>query len=176
MTLAATLAALAMATAPMAYAQTAAAPHDDTTTTTAPKTAPNPASDLNATPGTEAHTTAGTNVSAAAPTQIGSDELRASKIIGSTVYDQQNKDVGSVKDIVLGRDGKVSAVVLDVGSFLGMGGKYVAVKMADLRMDNDNRLTLGMTKDQLKEAQAYQLDRNEVGSGSSTPPGTAKTH
>jgi sporulation protein YlmC with PRC-barrel domain len=85
------------------------------------------------------------------------DQMRASKLIGSSVYDVQNQDIGSVKDIILTKSGGVSGVVIDVGSFLGMGGKYVAVSMNDLKTNND-RLTLGRTKDQLKAAPAFQLE------------------
>ncbi|HVC50453.1 MAG TPA: PRC-barrel domain-containing protein [Stellaceae bacterium] len=84
------------------------------------------------------------------------NQMRASKLIGSSVYDVQNQDIGSVKDLVLDRDGKIAAVVLDVGSFLGVGGKFVAVSLADIKTDN-NRLTLDRTKAQLKSAQAYNL-------------------
>lgn len=91
----------------------------------------------------------------------GSGELRASQIIGSTVYDVQNEDIGSVKDVVLNHDGKVSAVVLDVGAFLGMGGKYVAVALNDLKTDND-RLTLHQTKSQLQSAQPYRLTNDNT--------------
>jgi sporulation protein YlmC with PRC-barrel domain len=115
-----------MASAPLAYAQTAA-----------PQTAPA----HRATP--SAFTT-------------GSGELRASQVIGSTVYDVQNQDIGSVKDVILDANGKVSAVVIDVGAFLGMGGKYVAVALNDLKTDN-NRLTLDRSKSQLESAQPYQL-------------------
>ncbi|HEX3883385.1 MAG TPA: PRC-barrel domain-containing protein [Stellaceae bacterium] len=87
------------------------------------------------------------------------DQMRASKLIGTSVYDVQNQDIGSVKDLVVSRSGQISAVVIDVGSFLGMGGKYVAVSMNDLKTDN-NRLTLGRTKDQLKAAPAFQLEPN----------------
>ena len=58
---------------------------------------------------------------------IQTDEIRASKMIGSAVYDVQNRKIGSVDDVILNKDGKVDAVVIDVGSFLGMGGKDVAV-------------------------------------------------
>ena len=85
-----------------------------------------------------------------------SGELQASKLIGSTVYDVQNQNIGSVKDIVLDKAGRVTAVVVDVGAFLGAGGKYVAVSLNDLKMNND-RLTLDRSKDQLKSAPAYQL-------------------
>jgi hypothetical protein len=54
---------------------------------------------------------------------IQSDEVRASKMIGSTVYDLQNRNIGKVSDLVLNKEGAVDVVVLDVGSFLGMGGQ-----------------------------------------------------
>lgn len=86
-----------------------------------------------------------------------SGDLRASQLIGSTVYDVQNRNIGSVKDIVLDRNGQVHAVVVDVGAFLGVGGKYVAVNLADLKTEND-RLTLNRSKEELQAAQSYQLD------------------
>ncbi|HEX3863498.1 MAG TPA: PRC-barrel domain-containing protein [Stellaceae bacterium] len=85
------------------------------------------------------------------------NQVRASKYIGSTVYDLHNRDIGSVKDLVLDQSGRVGEVVVDVGTFLGMGGKYVAVSMADIKTDN-NRLTLDRTKEQLQAAQAFQLE------------------
>jgi len=86
--------------------------------------------------------------------------LRASQMIGSTVYDVQNRNIGSVKDIVLDHDGKVGAVIVDVGAFLGVGGKYVAVSLNDFKTDND-RLTLNRSKEQLQAAQSYQLDNRQ---------------
>ena len=60
-------------------------------------------------------------------------------------------------------------MVVDVGAFLGMGGKDVAVHLSDIKTDN-NRLTLDMTKEQLQQAQAYQLENPDTGAGSSTSP------
>jgi sporulation protein YlmC with PRC-barrel domain len=99
------------------------------------------------------------------------DQMRASKLIGSSVYDVQNQDIGSVKDIVLTKAGNVSSVVIDVGSFLGMGGKYVAVSMNDLKTNND-RLTLDRTKDQLKAAPAFQLEPKDA-NGNTNPTNSA---
>jgi sporulation protein YlmC with PRC-barrel domain len=97
------------------------------------------------------------------------DEIRASKMIGSTVYDVQNRNIGSVKDLVLNRDGKVDAVVVDVGSFLGMGGKFVAIPISDIKTDN-NRLTLDRNKEQLQQMAAYDLENRNTGAGTSTSP------
>jgi sporulation protein YlmC with PRC-barrel domain len=99
------------------------------------------------------------------------DEVRASKMLGSTVYDLQNRNIGSVKDLVLNKDGKVDAVVVDVGSFLGMGGKFVAVPISDIKTDN-NRLTLDRNKEQLQQMAAYDLENKNTGAGTSTSPTT----
>jgi sporulation protein YlmC with PRC-barrel domain len=126
-----------IATAPVAYAETA--PHARATAATA------------------------------AEAQIQPDQIRASKMIGSAVYDVQNRKIGSVKDLVLDRDGQVASVVVDVGAFLGMGGKYVAVSPRDIKTDH-NRLTLDLTKEQLQQAQNYRLENSYTGAGTSTSP------
>jgi len=102
---------------------------------------------------------------------IQSDQIRASKMLGSTIYDVQNRSIGSVKDLVLDKDGKIDEVVIDVGSVLGVGGKFVAVKMSDLKADN-NRLTLDRTKEQLQQMAQYQLENANTGAGTSTSPTT----
>jgi sporulation protein YlmC with PRC-barrel domain len=113
----------------------------------------------------------------AADQTIRSDELRASKIIGSSVYDRNNEKIGSVQDIILGTGGKVDSVVVDVGTFLGMGGKNVAVQMNDIKTDHD-RLTLDRSKDQLKQAPTFALkDRNTgAGQSASAPEGGRATN
>src|SRR6516164_11860258 len=100
---------------------------------------------------------------------IQSDEVRATKMIGSAVYDLQNRDIGKVKDLILNKDGNLDNVVLDVGSFLGMGGKYVAVPISDIKTDN-NRLTLDRTKEQLQQMAQYRLEEHNTGAGTSTSP------
>ena len=112
----------------------------------------------------------------AADQTIRSDELRASKIIGSTVYDRNNEKIGSVQDIILGTGGKVDFVVVDVGTFLGMGGKNVAVELGQIKTDRD-RLTLEMTKNQLQQAPNYQLTNRNTGAGetASAPEGGPAT-
>ena len=145
----AAVAVLMAATSPLALAQT-----------TAPSPATPPAQHATppaerATPSDRTMATPGDR-SAQNDFTTNGDKLRAAKIIGSTVYDRQNQDVGSVKDVLLDHGGKVQSVVLDVGAFLGMGGKYVTVSLSDLKTDN-NRLTLDQTKDQLKAAPEFHF-------------------
>jgi len=100
------------------------------------------------------------------------EQIRMTQMNGATVYDSQNQNIGDVKDIILDRDGRVAAVVLNVGATLGVGGKYVAVTMKDIKVTKDAndkpRFAVGMTKEQLKSAQTYDL--NETKSGTSEPP------
>lgn len=113
----------------------------------------------------------------AADQTIRSNELRASKVIGSSVYDRNNQKIGSVQDIILGTGGKVDSVIVDVGSFLGAGGKNVAVKLGDMKTDHD-RLTLDMTKSQLQQAPNYALTDRNTGAGetASAPEGGRATN
>jgi sporulation protein YlmC with PRC-barrel domain len=125
---------------------------------------------------TAAPPTMTTTVHTAVPTNhIMAGQIRTTQMDGATVHDAQGKNIGDVKDIILDRAGKVAAVVLDVGSFLGMGGKYVAVSMNDLKVDFDNnnkpKFSIDMTKDQLKAAQAFDLSEKTATTGSSTAPG-----
>jgi sporulation protein YlmC with PRC-barrel domain len=117
-----------------------------------------------ATPRTE---TAG----AVSETAIQPDQILASKMLGSAVYDMQNRSIGKVQDLVLDKAGRVDDVVIDVGSFLGMGGKDVAVQISDIKTDN-NRLTLDRTKEQLEQMASYRLEDRDTGAGTSTSPAT----
>jgi sporulation protein YlmC with PRC-barrel domain len=102
---------------------------------------------------------------------IQSDQVRASMMIGSTVYDMQNRDIGTVKDLVLDKDGRVAQVVVDVGSFIGIGGKNVAINWSDIKTDN-NRLTADLTKEQLQQMAEYRPENRDTGAGTSTSPVT----
>lgn len=97
----------------------------------------------------------------AAGNNVGTDQLRANKIIGSSVYDRDNQDVASVKDIILDSNGKVADVVLTYGATVGLGGKYVAVAFSELKFDN-NRWTVDKTKDQLNALPAYKIEDSTI--------------
>jgi sporulation protein YlmC with PRC-barrel domain len=54
-------------------------------------------------------------------------DWRASKLVGVAIYGPDNKSIGSVNDVIIGKDGALKAVVIGVGGFLGVGAKNVAV-------------------------------------------------
>ena len=90
------------------------------------------------------------------------DEMRASKLIGTKVVNAANESIGDINEIVLGKDGKVAAVIIGVGGFLGMGEREVAVNFDSLRMNRDSSnnlvLTVNATKDVLKGAPEWRWD------------------
>ena len=45
---------------------------------------------------------------------------RASKLMGLNVYNEANEKLGDINELILDKDGKVNAVVIGVGGFLGM--------------------------------------------------------
>lgn len=91
--------------------------------------------------------------------ELNAAELRTEDFVGTTVYGANDENVGEIGDVVLSQDGKVDAVIIDVGGFLGMGEKEVAVGMDKLSFmadeDGDRYLYTNFTKEQLEAAPAY---------------------
>jgi sporulation protein YlmC with PRC-barrel domain len=52
---------------------------------------------------------------------------RASKMVGLSVYNENNESIGSINDMLTDKDGKIKAVVIGVGGFLGVGEHLVAI-------------------------------------------------
>jgi len=107
-------------------------------------------------------------------TAQGSD-IRASKLIGARVANAANETVGDINEVILGKDGKVAAVVIGVGGFLGMGEREVAVEFSSLRLKQDGGktvVTIDATKDALKTAPEWKWSGDPGGTtGRGTPPG-----
>ena len=61
---------------------------------------------------------------------------RASKLIGLNVYNDQNEKIGSIKELLMNKQGQIEAVAIGVGGFLGMGEHDVAVKFSDLKFSD----------------------------------------
>src|SRR5262245_49834146 len=91
--------------------------------------------------------------------RLQSDDIRASKLIGTSVKNDANETIGNINEVVLGRDGKVAAVVVGVGGFLGIGEREVGIGFQSLRLSHDTngKLTamLNVSKDALKAAPAW---------------------
>ena len=68
------------------------------------------------------------------------------------VEDAKGESVGTVDDVMMDKKGKPTALKVDVGSFLGVGGKDVNMKASAFKFDPDRKVLItSMTKDQIKK-------------------------
>jgi len=95
-----------------------------------------------------------------ASSQLGSQEVPASELMGATVYGSDNQSIGEIGDILFSKEGTIDAVVVDVGGFLGIGEKPVAVRFDSLNVREDQGkkvlVSVNTTEDQLKKAPKYE--------------------
>ncbi len=161
-----------------AWAQTTTQP--STTPATPPATAPSTPSAVPATP-------QGTMAAGPQWHQRMEGEMRASKLIGTTVRNAANENIGDVNDVLIDPSGKVTAVVLGVGGFLGIGERLVAVNFSDVKMTQDGNtvaLTVNATKESLSSAPQWSWTSDTTGrtttgtgttgTGTTAPAGTKR--
>jgi sporulation protein YlmC with PRC-barrel domain len=81
------------------------------------------------------------------------------------VYDPSDNKIGDVDDVLIDKEGKVTAMIIAVGGFLGMGEKDVAVPFSSVRASEKNNkwyLVLNTTKDALKSAPGFTYDKTRT--------------
>lgn len=61
------------------------------------------------------------------------DNWRASKLVGLTVYNDSNEKLGAINELLADKDGKITAVIIGVGGFLGVGEHSIAVSFDKLK-------------------------------------------
>lgn len=112
-----------------------------------------------------------------------SGDRLASEIRGSSVRNGANETLGSVSDLLMSADNKVTAIVVGVGGFLGIGATDVAVKAeaAKITKDKEGALVVQVdaNREQLSKAPKFvTLKASEDASRASTrpasPPGGTK--
>ena len=72
-------------------------------------------------------------------TQEKAGQWRASKLKGLNVYNNNNEKIGDIDELLVDSTGKVQAVVIGVGGFLGMGEHEVAVPFDQVKFTNESR-------------------------------------
>jgi sporulation protein YlmC with PRC-barrel domain len=86
--------------------------------------------------------------------------MGADTLIGNDVFNENNEDLGDIKEIMLDMsNGQVSYAVLSYGGFLGMGEKLFAVPWDVLKLDTKNkRFVLNVDKNRLEAAPGFDQD------------------
>jgi predicted outer membrane protein/sporulation protein YlmC with PRC-barrel domain len=90
------------------------------------------------------------------------DQVRASTLMGKEVFSPEEESIGEVSDLVLQEDGETRAALIDVGGFLGVGEKEVAIPFNEIEISQpaedggEPRLTIAMTKEELEALPAFE--------------------
>ncbi|MGN8119520.1 PRC-barrel domain containing protein [Labrys sp. KNU-23] len=91
-------------------------------------------------------------------TRLVDSELTPEYLEGATIYGPEDESIGSISHVH--GTGADTIVVIDVGGFLGVGAKPVAVRVADLDFMRDENgeihAVTSWTKDQLKAMPEHQ--------------------
>ena len=87
--------------------------------------------------------------------------MTESDLVGTRVYGPNDEDVGEISAVTLGEDGKINAAVIDVGGFIGIGEKPVALGADALTMTpaadgGEAVLRINMTQEQLESLPTHE--------------------
>ncbi|MBS7541039.1 PRC-barrel domain-containing protein [Ancylobacter lacus] len=166
------LAALSLTPA-VALAQSAAPTTPPAATETAPSTAP-------VNPSTTAPAENMPSQATVSPTgarfinEQAAGQWMSSDLVGTNVVTATDESLGSISDLIVEKDGRVTAAVIDVGGFLGIGAKPVAVSFNALTVapaDNGQKVVVSASRDELNQAPEFKtLEQSR--SASSTPATT----
>jgi len=95
---------------------------------------------------------------------------RASKLMGLNVYNEQNEKLGDINELIVDKDGKINAVVIGVGGFLGMGEHDIAVTIDKLKFVEEAVRTSSAAPSTTTTA-----TRETTTTGAATAPATSPT-
>jgi sporulation protein YlmC with PRC-barrel domain len=88
--------------------------------------------------------------------------ITATDLVGARVYGPNNEDVGEISDVVMNDAGQTGQIIVDVGGFLGLGEKPVALESTELTFlratDGDAlRVRVDMTQEELEALPAVSM-------------------
>jgi len=98
-------------------------------------------------------------------TSLPADSGTVTNYYKQTVYDPSDNKIGEIVDVLVDQEGRVNALIVGVGGFLGAGEKDVAVPFNSVKgkkKDNKWYLVMNTTKDALKSAPGYKYDSSKT--------------
>src|SRR6478752_10379366 len=81
---------------------------------------------------------------------------RTSKVVGSSVVNEANENIGTIDDLIVTPSEKVPFAALSVGGFLGMGSKLVVVPYSSLQVRDKKMVLPGATRESLKSLPEFK--------------------
>jgi|GEM_PF-891732 len=96
------------------------------------------------------------DTASSAKLSAGTDGWQKVELVGETVYGADQEVVGEIDDVVMTAGGKVESVLVDVGGFLGIGAKRVAIPVASLEVQGGTVVAASLTKEQAEAMPEYK--------------------
>ncbi|MEM1432215.1 MAG: PRC-barrel domain-containing protein [Pseudomonadota bacterium] len=88
---------------------------------------------------------------------VASKGYSANALIGAAVHNESDQTIGKVHDLIVGVEGEVSLAIVEVGGFLGLGSKWVAVPAHMFEPGPERDVTLeGASEAALKSMPAFR--------------------
>ena len=108
-----------------------------------------------------------------------SSDWLVGNLIGKSVVNADNESIGDVNDLVTDQNGKIIAIVVGAGGFLGIGEKDVAIRFEDVKLardeNNDVKIIADLDKETLASAPDYEtLDEQQVTVGERSDQDTSR--
>lgn len=104
-------------------------------------------------------------------TVVGSRQ--AEGVLGKEVRSNADETLGRIIDVIVDREGRVRAAVIDFGGFLGVGSRKIAVDWNALSFafagERRDTVMLELTREQIKAAPEYKDKRAVVIVGTAGP-------
>ncbi|MEE7459150.1 photosystem reaction center subunit H [Methylorubrum populi] len=93
-------------------------------------------------------------------------------LLGKSVRAMNGDDLGRIIDVIVDRDGRPRAAVIDFGGFLGVGSRKIAVDWRVLKFTTEGkvgRLTLQLNRNQVRVSPEYKSGEPIVVLGATSP-------
>jgi hypothetical protein len=90
-------------------------------------------------------------------------EVPLDDLVGAPVYGTEMEQIGSIGDVMLGPDGQAEYVLVDVGGFLGIGTRQVAIGFEEMTVLHDEgwddlQVHVGATREAVEDLPEYEAN------------------
>ncbi|WP_238272599.1 PRC-barrel domain-containing protein [Methylobacterium cerastii] len=93
-------------------------------------------------------------------------------VLGKSVRSANGDELGRIIDLIIDKDGRPRAAIIDFGGFLGVGSRKIAVDWRALRFTSDGkvgRLSLQLSRNQVRVSPEYKAGEPIVVLGPASP-------